>query len=236
MMFSAAQLTPRQLARLINQAGMAPFAHDLLEVDEALWGGFWQGDVIAPGYTLPAVELALLRAAQLDGDWPAETGVAEFLADLHAAIRQPQAGVWTLRAAGEPCVVFAVVSSQLSVASCQLPVVGKQSLPVAGQRSPVSGPPSVTVVWYCATTGHLHAGYRAALGSLSFPGAVEQRPLKFSGASHLDSTYPPAWLVKTVEQNEALGGQPSAVGGPSLAARLDAEILRIRVRGYSTWS
>lgn len=32
-----------------------------LEADSLLWGSFWQGDVISPGYTLPALELAFLR-------------------------------------------------------------------------------------------------------------------------------------------------------------------------------
>ncbi len=37
------------------------FTPATLEVDETLWGGFWQGDVLAPGYCLPAVELSYLR-------------------------------------------------------------------------------------------------------------------------------------------------------------------------------
>lgn len=180
--------TPPELTRLINQADIAPFVTDLLEADEALWGSFWQGDVIAPGYTLPAVELALLRATRLDRTWPEETTVSEFVADLHAAIRHPQTGVWTLRAAGEPCAVFAA--------------------------------PFLTVVWYCATTGQIHAGYRAPVDTLNFPGAVELRALDVPGASHQKITHPPAWL----EKNETLDAH-------SLAARLDAEILRMRLQG-----
>lgn len=37
------------------------FTPATLAVDETLWGGFWQGDVLAPGYCLPAVELSYLR-------------------------------------------------------------------------------------------------------------------------------------------------------------------------------
>jgi len=36
-----------------------------LEADSLLWGSFWQGDVISPGYTLPALELAFLRETRL---------------------------------------------------------------------------------------------------------------------------------------------------------------------------
>ncbi|MFN8454725.1 MAG: hypothetical protein U0401_08670 [Anaerolineae bacterium] len=210
------------LAQLIDQASVAPFATDLLEADQALWGGFWQGDVIAPGYTLPAVELALLRATRLDYAWPEGTSVAEFLADLHAAIRQPQAGVWTLQAAGEPCVVFAGPFNVQPAGRKQRSTLERSTFNV------------LTLVWYCETTGQLHAGYRAAVGSLNFPGAVELRPLDLLDPMPLKSTHPPDWLETTVEKNETIGGQPSAVGGRSLAARLDAEILWIRLCGYST--
>ncbi len=42
-----------------------PFTSVSLEVDEALWGSFWHGDVISPGYTLPAMEVAFLRETRL---------------------------------------------------------------------------------------------------------------------------------------------------------------------------
>lgn len=188
---------PPELTYLINQASIAPFATDLLEADEALWGSFWQGDVLAPGYTLPAVELALLRATRLDRTWPEETTVIEFVADLHTAIRHPQTGVWTLRAAGEPCMIFAAPFSIL------------------------------TVVWYCETTRQIHAGYRAVADTLNFPGAVELRALDVPGASHPKITHPPAWLQAVVDLDENPGSH-------SLAARLDAEILRLRLQGYFT--
>jgi hypothetical protein len=197
--------TSPQLARLVAQAGAAPFAADLLEVDEALWGGFWQGDVIAPGYRLPAVELALLRAMRLEATWPEGTEVAQFLADLRQAISDPQAGVWALAVAGEPCVVFASTSSQKSVAS--------------SQRSEVGGQFWATVAWYCATTERLHAGYRAPAVSLNFMGAVEQRPLLASSASQVESAQL-NWLKQSLGQDK--------IDDQALAARLDAEILWLR--------
>jgi hypothetical protein len=211
----AKKATASQLARLGAQASAAPFAADLLEVDEALWGGFWQGDVIAPGYRLPAVELALLRAVRLDGTWPEGTAVTQFLADLRQAISDPQAGVWLLAVASEPCVVFASISNQKSV--------------VRSQKLEGGGHALATVAWYCASTGRLHAGYRAPAACLNFMGAVEQRPLLTSSASQLESTQL-NWLKQSLDQN--IGGQPSTVGGLSLAARLDAEILRLRLQSF----
>lgn len=189
------EATPVELNQMVAQAASAPFALDLLEVDEPLWGSFWQFDVIAPGYTLPAVELNLLRAIRLDATWPEETGVAQFLADLHAAVQHPQAGVWTLPLAGEPCVMFA---------------------------APGQNPNLMTVVWFCATTGNLHAGYRTGFLGTHFSGAVGQRPPRFAGQTGDVAGTPPEWLALAVEHLD--NSQPG-----SLAARLDAEILRWRL-------
>ena len=217
--------TPQQLAQLVDQARVAPFVDDLFEVDEPLWGGFWQGDVIAPGYRLPAVELALLRAMRLDATWLEGTSVAQFLADLHWATSQPQAGVWTLAVAGEPCVVFAA--------------------PFNVARSMLNVKPLATVVWYCATTERLHAGYRATIDMLNFVGAVEQRPPNFIGARHFDPfDYAPFGSAQDRQDRSALhleaANQPSWLAQiaeqivvdeqSSLALRLDAEILRLRAQ------
>jgi hypothetical protein len=198
---------------LIDQASAALFVEDLLEAEETLWGGFWQGDVIAPGYSLPASELALLRAVRLDATWPESTSVTDFLTDLHRAMADPHAAVWTLAAAGEPCVVFASLENH--------------RLEFGGQPSAVSRQSLATVVWYCATTNRLHAGYRTAIETLNFSGAVEQRELRDSRATPLELAQP-GRLEQIVEPTEAIDGQPSAVGGHPLAVRLDAEILRLR--------
>lgn len=210
--------TPPQLARLVKQAALAPFAEDLLEVDEPLWGGFWQGDVIAPGYRLPAIELALLRASRLDATWPEGTGEAPFLADLRRAIADPQAGVWMLAVAGEPCVVFA------SAVGWGTGDRGRKLREESGW-SGGGGQRSVTVVWYCATTDRLHAGYRTEIQALNFEGAVEQRPFGGTGAIGLQeettSDLPADWLEQASTQAE-MGSIKH------LTARLDAAILRIR--------
>ncbi len=197
--------SPEQLRQLIERAGAAPFAGNLLEADEVLWGSFWQGDVIAPGYLLPAAELALLRAIRLDRTWPEETPLTEFLTDLRQAVRHPQAGVWTLHAAGEPCVIFVA------------PRVEGLTLNV--ERSTFN---AATVVWYCATTDQLHAGYRAPLDRLSFARAVEQRPLAGSGASkakHSPDIPAEGYLIDE---------QDTPPLPKDFAARLDTEILRLR--------
>ena len=167
----SSKVSPAQLARLAASVGAAPFVAALHEVDTALWGGFWQFDVISAGYRLPALELALLRATRLDHTWPSDISPAQFLADLHKAIQHPLAGIWTLRWAEEAWAVFAAQLDQ----------------------------PWVTVGWYCATTGRLHTGYRTSLENLHLPGLPALRPPQVTNFSpvqlpDLD------WLRTSVEQ------------------------------------
>jgi hypothetical protein len=192
LVLQSTQATAEQLAQIVQTAATAYFATDLLDVDEPLWGSFWHGDVIAPGYRLPTVELALLRAIRLDQNWPEETTATEFLADLRQTIQHPQTGIWTLAVAGEPCVVFGGPDKALA-----------------------------NVVWYCATTGQLHAGYRTPAARLYPKQAFEQRKPEFKTSP--SQTQPSPWLKHA---NLEIKGPDQ-----SLAARLDAEILRLRRRG-----
>ncbi len=173
----------------------AEFTDALLEVEAALWGSFWQFDVIAPGSQLPAVELALLRAMRLDRNWPEGTTVEQFLADVRRALRQHQVGVWTLNVAGEPIVV------------------------VAGRKDAAT----LTVVWYCATTGRLHAAYRTETAGISTPpGCVEQSPLPSPVKARLiEPTSEQRWLAEVIEERQDASPR-------ELAARLDVAILALR--------
>lgn len=191
------RLPAAHLKQLVAHVGQLPLATDLLAADPVLWGSFWQFDVIAPGYSLPVAELVLLRATRLDRTWPEGTTAEQFLADLHRAVVDPEAGVWLLEAAKQPCVVFAAADK-------------------------LSG--LVTVVWYCASTDRLHAGYRSLPRQVRRPphGTVEQRnlPLGRSRASEQGSL-DHRWLDDAIDNRQ---GSPTQ----SIPARLDIEILRIR--------
>jgi hypothetical protein len=203
-------LSPGQLTQLIGQVAVAPFTTELLEVDRALWGGFWHFDVIGPGYRLPAVELALLRAIRLDKDWPEETAQAQFLADLRQAISDPQAGVWSLKAAGAPCLIIVARNETMEVS-----LAGPGRIESSAVYHPV------TVVWYCAATGQLHAGYRTGPGGLYFPAAIEQRApqFKYKATGGYDR---PSWAIETLDNRTVSPKE-------RLAVRLDTEILRVRI-------
>jgi hypothetical protein len=98
---------------ILRHISQATFVPELQEVDEALWGGFWQGDVISPGYWLPAVELHLLRAMRLDNTWPETTTVEQFLADLRPDKSNAQVEItW---AAGQPGVVVTIITEYITV-------------------------------------------------------------------------------------------------------------------------
>jgi hypothetical protein len=198
-MTGQAEIIPQEITRMAQQVALASFAGDLLEVDEPLWGGFWQGDVISPGYRLPAIELALLRATRLDGAWPESTSIADFLASLQESVKHPGAGIWALAAAGQPCLVFARAESPTTT----------------------TAEPLLTVVWYCASTGRFHAGYRTRPGLFKLRKAVELRPPAFSLENRAgDVPGPVDWLGQAVSTRTG--------GDRSLAARLDLEILAKR--------
>jgi hypothetical protein len=195
LVFQSTQASTDQLAQIVEIAATAPFADDLLEVDEPLWGSFWHGDVIAPGYRLPAIELALLRAIRLDRNWSEKIDTAQFLAGLRETIRHPQTGIWTIAIAGKPCVVF------------------------GGQPSEAED--LMAVVWYCATTEQLHAGYRTRPDLFYLDKAIEQRKPGFKRTP--SKARVPLWLTQIEIEI------PDGEQGP--APRLDAEILRLRRTG-----
>ena len=198
-MTGQAEITWQEITQIVQQVALASFAGDLLEADEPLWGGFWQGDVISPGYRLPAVELALLRATRLDRAWPEATSIADFLANLQGVVKHPGAGIWALAAAGQPCLVFVRIEAPATVAV----------------------QPLLTVVWYCTSTGRFHAGYRIKPGLFKLPRAVELRSPAFGLESRAgEITGPPDWLEQVVSTKAAEDG--------NLAARLDLEILAVR--------
>jgi len=76
-------------------------------VDRDLWGSFWQGDVIAPGYRLPALELAYLRVTRLDEtiQTPDPQG---YLQTLQMALLQFPSGAWVADLGSRPalCLIY----------------------------------------------------------------------------------------------------------------------------------
>jgi hypothetical protein len=194
--------------QLVNQAAAAPFSPDLLEADPPLWGSFWQGDVIAPGYRLPVVELALLRAIRLDCHWPEDTSIDQFLADLRAVIRHPQAGIWSLWLADVRCFIF-VAPLDLQPLTFNWPIFNL-----------------LTVTWYCPATGCLHTGYRAPLPSLRLNQACPVRLPNWANPPAPTSETTPEWLSEAVAHDDSFGSLRSSVSG-----WLDTAILRFRLAG-----
>jgi len=70
-----------------------PFSAAILEVDRALWGSFWQGDVIGPGYRLPALELAYLRETRLT-ESVAEPSPQHYLQAIQTSLSNFPTGAW----------------------------------------------------------------------------------------------------------------------------------------------
>ncbi len=182
-----------ELNALIQHVSTSIFINDLIEVDQALWGSFWQFDVIAPGYLLPADELALLRAVQLDKNWPIGTTFEAYLLDLQRAITHPHSGIWSLTLAGYLCIIFA-------------------SPPSSGLS---------TIVWYCPSTGRIHAGYRAPTNYINLQHGIAQRPMSNLNNEINYATFAMDWLQPTIEYKRELSS-------PSKIDYLDLAILEVR--------
>lgn len=73
-----------------------PFAPDYIEVEAEFWGMFWQGDVIAPGYTMPVLELSFLRAWTRSEDLPFKDEHG-FLRHLQTLLLQSPLSLWLTR-------------------------------------------------------------------------------------------------------------------------------------------
>ncbi len=88
----------------------------MLEIDQALWGSFWQGDVIAPGYLLPALELAYLRATRLDETFT-DSNPQSYLQTLQATLTKFPDGVWLTEFGTTPalCALFSRPQKSLAL-------------------------------------------------------------------------------------------------------------------------
>jgi hypothetical protein len=243
LIFQSEKATAAQASQIAAHAAAAPFVDALLEVEEPLWGGFWQGDVISPGYRLPAVEVALLRAVRLDKSWPPGTTPDAFLADLHRTILDPQAGLWTILVAGQPCVVVAGSATGERLNGRKLKVHNGSSKPETAKLQDTAGierdrgkrtnndeeregktkavDEMITVAWYCASTGRLHAGYRVLARNFALPGAMAQRPLEKEEETGFRQPDQPDWIETAINQR-------NLSETADLAARLDLGILRVR--------
>jgi hypothetical protein len=224
-------LDPDQMDRVIDHVAGASFATDLLEADETLWGSFWHFDVISPGYEIPAAELALLRGVRLDGHWPQTTDLAKFLSDLRQTITSPRAGVWSLPLAKAPCLIIAAPEPPPEKPVTMLEGHPAKHHPWPG--GPVGLARLMTIVWYCALTGQLHAGYRTVTTSFPYEGVLEHRPAKLfqvKPGKEPTKSEAAAWLLSAVEQREI---QDHAKQRDSLAVQLDLEILRLRILSAS---
>ena len=114
-----------------------PFNPAALTADSQLWGDFWQGDVIAPGYKLPALELAYLRVTRLDNTFK-EADPAAYLATLQTALKDFPAGAWLTELDSQLALCLAYPINQPNRA---LVIWLTQTTLVAGYKDPLNHSP-----------------------------------------------------------------------------------------------
>lgn len=98
--------TKEELRQITEHVAQSPFASRPLKINRWLRNELEKRQVAVPQPTIPAIELHLLKRVVFDQQWPPHTTVAQFLADLHQAVRHPKARIWTYRFLGEPFVGF----------------------------------------------------------------------------------------------------------------------------------
>ena len=102
-----ATFTPAAWRAFIQRQAPWPFLSGGVEVEADLWGDFWEGDVIGPGYVLPLLELAFLRATRLEETFVGPTP-QDYLQALNERLIQFPLGAWAARFGPEEvlCAVF----------------------------------------------------------------------------------------------------------------------------------
>lgn len=90
----------------IRWAADLPFSDRPVRPDPLLIGHSYRGVEITPATRLPSVEAHLLKRIYVEEQWPPETTATQYVADLHQAIRHPEAHIWTYRLFNLPFVGF----------------------------------------------------------------------------------------------------------------------------------
>ena len=95
------QATDDEQQRIIAHVAQASVSFRLVKINQWLRQDLIARGVQVPSDKLPSVQLHLLKWIHVDGQWPPETTVAQFTADLHQAVAHPDVQVWTYRWFGE---------------------------------------------------------------------------------------------------------------------------------------
>ena len=98
--------TDAEVRRIVEHVGQAPFASRPVRVDRRLWGLTYGGQRLGRESRLPSLEAHLLKRVYVERQWPEGTTAEQYVADLHRAVRHPQAELWTYRYRGRPFAAF----------------------------------------------------------------------------------------------------------------------------------
>lgn len=100
------QTTDEELQQLITHVAQAPFSSRPLKINRWLRKELEARGLHTRFEKLPSVEIHLLKRIHLDRQWPPDTTVDQFIADLHQAVQHPDVRVWTYRWLGEAFAGF----------------------------------------------------------------------------------------------------------------------------------
>ena len=100
------QATHEEILQIIAQVARRPIATYPVKMTFWLRQEFEMKGVSVPNTKLSSAQIHLMKRIHYDGQWPVDTTVAQFEADLHIAVQHPAVQIWTYRWANEHFAAF----------------------------------------------------------------------------------------------------------------------------------
>lgn len=107
--------TLQEVEDIVNHVAQASFSARLLKVNQRFRQDLANSGIQLTNVYLSSLEIHLLKRIYIEQQWPIGTTVAQYLADLQQAVREPTCEIYTYRWRGEAFVSFLAPSHQQTV-------------------------------------------------------------------------------------------------------------------------
>jgi hypothetical protein len=112
------QATDDELQRIVVHIACAPFTTRLVRTTRWLREQLAQQDIIVESQ-VPSVQVHLLKRVYIERQWPIGTTTADYLDDLHQAVKRHAVRIWTYRYYAEPYIAILAPSHRQDAPSPQ---------------------------------------------------------------------------------------------------------------------
>lgn len=102
--------TLQEVEDIITHVAQASFSTRLLKINQSFRQDLATSGIELPDEYLSSLEIHLLKRIYVEQQWPLGTTVAQYVADLHQAVCEPNCEIYTYRWRGEAFVSFLALS------------------------------------------------------------------------------------------------------------------------------